>query len=92
MCLWGQRALAKLLRNHVPAGLSDWEVVAQCSSIGSLGPSPDTWLESQMASSLASSKSRAEQRGRVSLIYPSHSDVLSSYDGLEGGGCLPYSR
>ena len=92
MCLWGHRAVARLLRLQVPARLSGWEVVAQCSSIGSLGPSPDSWLESQLGASLASNKSRVCQKGQVSLIYPSHSDVLSSYDGLQGGGCLPYSR
>ena len=92
MCLWGHRAMAKLLRSHVPVSTSGWEVVAQCSSIGSLGATPDIWLESQLGASLASSKSRGGPRGRVSLIYPSHADVLSSYDGLEGGGCLPYSR
>ena len=27
----------------------------------------------------------------MELIYPSHSDVLGSYDGPLGGGCLPYS-
>ena len=92
MCLWGHRAVARLLRSHVPSGLAGWEVVAQCSSIGSLGHTPDSWLESQLGSSLSSVKSRGCQAGRVSLVYPSHSDVVSSYDGLEGGGCLPYSR
>ena len=95
MCLWGHRAVAKLLRSQVaaPVPVSGWEVVAQCSSIGSLGATPETWLESQLGSSLASNRSRVGRRAeRVSLIYPSHSDVLSSYDGLQGGGCLPYSR
>ena len=94
MCLWGHRAVARLLRSQVAAPKSglEVEVVAQCSSIGSLGATPDTWLESQLGASLASNKSRLSQKSRVSLIYPSHSDVLSSYDGLEGGGCLPYSR
>ena len=92
MCLWGHRAVARLLRSQVAPAKPGLEVVAQCSSIGSLGATPDTWLESQLGASLASNKSRVSQKSRVSLIYPSHSDVLSSYDGLEGGGCLPYSR
>ncbi len=30
--------------------------------------------------------------GKVELVYPSHDDVINSYDGPLGGGCLPYSR
>ena len=99
MCLWGHRSVAKLLRSHVPAHMATWPVVAQCSSIGSLGQTPDTWLESELGASLASVRpgpggplARATCRSHVSLIYPSHGDVLASYDGLLGGGCLPYSR
>ena len=101
MCLWGHRAVAKLLRTHVSPDVSPaWPVVAQCSSIGSLGPSPDTWLETELGASLASTRppagagglARVASRGRVQLIYPSHGDVAASYDGVLGGGCLPYSR
>ena len=117
MCLWGHRAVAKLLRSNVPSHVSSWPVVAQvmlsslrsspcthlfigqCSSIGSLGQSPDTWLEDELGTSFASVRpgpggplARVTCRPHVSLIYPSHEDVLGSYDGLLGGGCLPYSR
>jgi len=37
MCLWGHRAVAKLLRTHLASHVSSWPVVAQCYSIGSLG-------------------------------------------------------
>ena len=30
--------------------------------------------------------------GKVELVYPSHDDVINSYDGPLGGGCLPYSK
>ena len=73
--------------------------IGQCSSIGSLGQSPDTWLEAELGTSFASVRpgpggplARVTCRPHVSLIYPSHEDVLGSYDGLLGGGCLPYSR
>ena len=96
MCRWGHRSVARLLRSHVPSSLAQWEVVTQCSSIGSLGPQPQSWLESQLGASLASSRSCIGQssggRARLSLIYPSHADVLSSYNGALGGACLPYSR
>ena len=79
MCLWGHRAVAKLLRTHV----SSWLVVAQCYSIGSLGFSSDTWLETELGRSLASVRpgpggplAQPTCRPHVSLIYPSHADVL----------------
>ena len=98
MCQWGHRHVAKLLRTHVSADhvSNTSPVVVQCSSIGSLGPTPDAWLEKELGASLSSVKTSGTfgriPRPRVSLIYPSHGDVLSSYDGLLGGGCLPYSR
>ena len=46
MSLWGHRAVAKLLRTHMcPSGSS---LVAQCSSIGILGLSPNTCLEAEL--------------------------------------------
>ena len=95
MCHWGHRHVARTLRSHVPRHVSSWPVIAQCSSIGSLGPTPDTWFEREFASSLASVKSSGPvsvSRANISLIYPTHQDVVSSHDGLQGGGCLPYSR
>jgi len=91
MCLWGHRAVAKLLRTNIPPSVSSWPVTVQCSSIGSLGISPDMWLEHELATSLSSTLSRSLVSPRVSLVYPAHSDVLASYDGALGGGCLPYS-
>ena len=35
---------------------------------------------------------RADKIPSVKMIYPSKSDVLCSYDGLAGGGCLPYAK
>ena len=83
MCLWGHRAVAKLLRTHVSSHVSSWLVVAQCYSIGSLGFSSDTWLETELGRSLASVRpgpggplAQPTCRPHVSLIYPSHADVL----------------
>lgn len=91
MCLWGHRAVSKLLRLNVSPSVSSWPVKIQCSSIGSLGMSPDIWLEHELGTSLSSTQSRSLTRPKVSVVYPSHSDVLASYDGPLGGGCLPYS-
>jgi len=64
----------------------DWPLIVQCSSIGSLGPTPESWVETELASSLGRG-SRS-----VHLVYPSKSNVLESLDGILGGCCLPYSR
>merc|ERR1712059_84416 len=67
----------------------------QCSSIGSLGTEPDVWFQGELGASLASRKGSIVGPGRsgppLRLIYPSRNDVLASYDGVLGGGCLPYS-
>ena len=82
--LWGQKAVAKLLGSSVAASTKSWRTIAQASSIGSLGPTPDSWLESELGKSLGCR--------RLALVYPSLDDVLNSYDGRAGGGCLPYQR
>jgi len=82
--LWGQKAVAKLLRSSIAPSTKSWRTIAQASSIGSLGPTPDSWLEGELGKSFGCS--------RLALIYPSLDDVLNSYDGRAGGGCLPYSR
>ena len=61
MHLWGHRAVRRVLRSTSCS--PSWPVVAQASSIGSLGPSPDTWLEGELGRSLGGR--------RVELVYPS---------------------
>ncbi|KAF4523281.1 hypothetical protein B566_EDAN009404, partial [Ephemera danica] len=94
MAQWGLGKLRSLLRQHVPSGTTsaDWPVIAQCSSIGSLGPTPSEWLEGQLKSSMLGSSSPAPTKTPLKLVYPSLANVQNSYKGLLGGGCLPYSR
>ncbi len=95
MNLWGHRRLANLLRRHVGAGSGDWQTIVQCSSIGSLGPKEEAWLKGEFGKALNSSArgglGSVGSVGQLSVVYPSKQDVLGSYDGLMGGGCLPYS-
>lgn len=101
---WGHRRLGHLLKKHatIPSLLSpsesneSWPVVAQCSSIGTLGAGPDTWMCGELRTSMSQ---RALQPGDVlqpppkfKVIYPSLQNVKNSHDDLLGGGCLPYSR
>ncbi|XP_065580410.1 probable tyrosyl-DNA phosphodiesterase isoform X2 [Artemia franciscana] len=96
---FGHPRLATLLRLHTTqvAKPEDWKIVAQCSSIGSLGPQPKAWFQGEFATALSTAGSQGPKLGLVNshlveLIYPSYSDVKSSLHGLAGGGCLPYSR
>ncbi|XP_023331036.1 probable tyrosyl-DNA phosphodiesterase [Eurytemora carolleeae] len=92
---WGHRAVSKILKQHVSEEARRWPVKVQCSSIGSLGNSPDQWFEHELGRSLScynGTSGAFPSSGQMELIYPSHNDVMSSYDGPLGGGCLPYRQ
>jgi len=92
---WGHRAVSRLLRQHASGSCTKWPVTVQCSSIGSLGVSPSVWFEQELGKSLSSHPGPSgalPSPGRMQLVYPSHEDVMASYDGALGGGCLPYSK
>lgn len=61
--------------------------VAQCSSIGSLGSQPTSWLHSEFFSSLSGGNTK---NARMFLIYPCVEDVKGSIEGYEAGCSLPY--
>nr|CAD7427039.1 unnamed protein product [Timema monikensis] len=92
---WGHRRLASLLKKHVTAPVdSSWNILAQCSSIGSLGPEPEAWMCGELRSSMAQRAGASialQSLPQFKVIYPSFRNVASSIDGLLGGGCLPYS-
>lgn len=88
---WGQLKLAKLLKENIVP--NDGDVIAQCSSIGSLGPKPTAWLQGEVLTTLTQTKNRGlSSPSHLKLIYPSFNCISNSYDGLLGGGCLPYSK
>lgn len=76
-------------------GPLSWGVMVQASSIGSLGKTPADWLRKVLLRSLASHKLGPlpiNSQATMNIIYPSGQNVLNSYFGPEGGGCLPYSK
>lgn len=76
-------------------GPLSWGVIAQASSIGSLGKTPGEWLRSVLLRSLASHKdcpTPSNSSATLSVVFPSRENVMNSYYGEEGGGCLPYSK
>lgn len=72
-----------------------WGVFAQASSIGSMGKDPKQWLRSVLLRSLAShhkSPLPSNSNAVLNIVYPSVENVMYSYYGADGGGCLPYSK
>lgn len=91
--------MGDLLTRHckIPAGERplQWSVIGQASSIGNLGATPAAWLRGGLLRSLASHAGHplpASSDAKFSVIFPSKQDVLNSYHGANGGGCLPYSK
>nr|XP_023029940.1 probable tyrosyl-DNA phosphodiesterase [Leptinotarsa decemlineata] len=76
-------------------GPLSWGIIAQASSIGSMGKSPAEWLRGSVLRALAShTKSPMPMNSNctLSIIYPSVDNVMTGYFGHESGGCLPYSK
>lgn len=89
---YGHSRIASLLSSH-SAPIDDVNPIhLQCSSIGSLGPNSSAWLSSEIATSFRrdSAPIGLRRMPQIKLIYPSLNNVLSSHDGIAGGGCLPY--
>lgn len=69
--------------------------MAQASSLGSLGKDAGQWLRKVLLRSLASHHKGplpGNSSATINVIYPSLDNVLNSYYGPDGGGCLPYSK
>lgn len=76
-------------------GPLSWGIIAQASSIGSLGKSPAEWLRSTLLRSLAGHKQTqlvSNSNATLSVIFPTVDNVMNGYFGPESGGCLPYSK
>uniref|UniRef100_A0A8D8DI93 Probable tyrosyl-DNA phosphodiesterase n=1 Tax=Culex pipiens TaxID=7175 RepID=A0A8D8DI93_CULPI len=92
--LWGHPRLGYLLGKHSAPIDDSCPLVAQSSSIGSLGPNPQSWVLSEIMASFRRDSAPIGLR-RVPafrMIFPSFSNVRNSHDNLLGGGCLPYMR
>lgn len=88
----GHPRIASLLKTHSAPIDDSNPIYLQCSSIGSLGPNSSAWLSSEIATSFRrdSAPTGLRRVPQIKLIYPSLNNVLSSHDGIAGGGCLPY--
>lgn len=72
-----------------------WKILANASSIGSLGKTPADWFKKTFIQSLASHKqgsSSVNSDAILHVMYPSHENVMACYYGSGGGECLSYSE
>ncbi|ELT91218.1 hypothetical protein CAPTEDRAFT_131694, partial [Capitella teleta] len=91
---FGHLKLKKVLRQFGPSSdaCKQWPVLAQFSSIGSLGPTPESWLSSELLTSFSATRgSGSQSKPRLHLMYPCRHDVRLSLEGYGAGGSLPYS-
>ncbi|XP_014230987.1 probable tyrosyl-DNA phosphodiesterase [Trichogramma pretiosum] len=92
---WGLQQISSIFSDHLilPPDASDWGIIAQASSIGSLGSSIDGWLSTDLISSMAKGKSsRINRNPSFQFVYPSSRNYASSFDCADGSCCLPYSE
>ncbi|XP_055624786.1 probable tyrosyl-DNA phosphodiesterase isoform X2 [Toxorhynchites rutilus septentrionalis] len=92
--LWGHPRLGYLLGKHSAPIDDGCPLVAQSSSIGSLGPTPSSWILSELMASFRKDSAPIGLRKvpGFKMIFPSFSNVRNSHDHLLGGGCLPYMK
>ncbi|XP_050446486.1 probable tyrosyl-DNA phosphodiesterase [Cataglyphis hispanica] len=91
---WGHRKLAYVLSHHatLPPDAPQWPIIAQSSSLGSLGPNFESWLSKEIIPCM----SRETTKGLKSLpnfqfIYPTIKNYKHSFDFRNLSCCLPYS-
>lgn len=72
-----------------------WGINAQASTIGSLGKTPAEWLRGTLLRTLAThmqGQPTGNSHATLNVVYPTVDNVMKSYFGAEGGGCLPYAK
>lgn len=89
---YGHPRIGNLLSTHSAPIDDSNPIMLQASSIGSLGPNANAWLWSEIGASFRRDTAPVGLRRMptMKLVYPSLNNVLSSHDGISGGGCLPY--
>ncbi|XP_015125145.1 probable tyrosyl-DNA phosphodiesterase [Diachasma alloeum] len=90
---WGLRRLGTLLSSHaeLPADGARWPVVAQCSSIGSLGAGFQSWIGNDLVTTLSSETRKGLRSApNFQFVYPTIENYKRSFDMRVGSCCLPY--
>jgi len=92
---FGHLKLRQVLNSFGPSSKNvdtSWPVVAQFSSIGSLGSTAENWLTGEFLISLSTVNGGKSciTKPQLKLIFPSVDDVRNSLEGYIGGSSLPY--
>ncbi|KAL5008312.1 hypothetical protein ScPMuIL_013893 [Solemya velum] len=92
---FGHLKLRKVLQENGPKldTVKSWPVIGQFSSIGSLGPTKDSWCRDWLQS-LSAAKGSANKMvpgTKLILIFPSKDNVRQSLEGYPAGQSIPYS-
>ena len=93
---WGHMKLRSVLKSSLKPVDSNWPVIGQFSSIGSLGTSPDKWLCGEWLTSLSACNvskvfGQSAKQAPLKLIFPTVDNVRCSLEGYPAGASLPYS-
>jgi tyrosyl-DNA phosphodiesterase 1 len=83
--LWGWAAMKRALHS-VPVQEGKSEVVAQISSIATLGGT-DAWLQKTLFDALSSGK-RSSTRPEFKVVFPTADEIRRSLDGYASGGSI----
>ena len=96
---FGHMKLRKILSQNCSESISsDWQVIGQFSSIGSLGKDASVWMTGEFLHSLSSHKSSTPKKAFLNksplfkLVFPSVENVRTSLEGYKAGGSIPYNQ
>ncbi|KAI4502376.1 hypothetical protein M0802_002288 [Mischocyttarus mexicanus] len=92
--LWGHKKLGHLLSNHVtlPPNGSDWPIIAQSSSLGSLGSQYNHWLGKDIVPSMSRETDQTpKKQPNFHFIFPSITNYRESFDCQKLSCCLCYN-
>lgn len=83
---WGWASLKRCLR-EIPCQEGQSRVVAQVSSIATLGPKDD-WLQKTLFGALSATRSKVLKRPKFSVVFPTSDEIRRSLDGYASGGSI----
>lgn len=92
--LWGHRKLGDILSMHatLPPDAPYWPVIAQSSSIGSLGANIESWLMKNIIPAMSKETSKGvKSPPNFHFIFPTIQNYKEGYDCRNASCCLCYS-
>ncbi|KAK2584626.1 hypothetical protein KPH14_006975 [Odynerus spinipes] len=92
--LWGHRKLADVLSAHatLPPDAPYWPIIAQSSSIGSLGPNYESWLSKNIVPAMSMETTKGVKSSpNFHFIFPTIKNYKEGFDCRTASCCLCYS-